>query len=209
MEVYVLPNLNWFGSEDDHATLLSEIFAMNDFDVFELYSNPGQSIRTFSDVDETLADFQVPYSNGTPRATLHLNLWVKGAGPKPGIQEVKLLSEKNDGHSWKERTEANCFVKLYLERYVDGRINYSQTNTPSEARMGAIDGIVTGSDGAKWDVRKANRMSSKLNRLIRKKAVAKIGAIAVLPGADALWKEGASFGHLWSLSKTPELYHAA
>lgn len=208
-EERALPNLHWFGSEDDHATLLSQIFAMNDFVVFELYSEPGQSIRTFSNVDETLAEFQVPHSDGTPKTTLNLNLWVKGAGPNPSIEKVKLLPEKNNGHSWRERSGAGCFVLLYLERYLGGRINYSQTNTPSEARMGAVDGIVTGWDGAKWDVRKANHMSSKLNRLIRKKAVAKVAACPILPGADALWKEGASFGYHWSLAKTPELYAVA
>lgn len=204
-----MPNLHWFGTEDDHAALLSQIFATNDFDVFELYSAPGQSIRTFSNVDETLAEFQLPLSNGTPKTTLHLNLWVKGAGPDPGIEKMELLPEKNNGHSWKERSGAACFVQLYLERFLDGRINHSQTNTPSEARMGAVDGIVTGWDGTRWDVRKANGMSSKLNRLIRKKAVAKVAACPIWPGADALWNEGASFGYHWSQAKTPELYFVA
>lgn len=201
-----MPNLHWFGSEDDHVALLSEIFAMDTFDVFELYSEPSQSIRTFSNVSETLEEFQKPHSNGTPRSTLHLNLWVRGAGPGPRIRKMELLPETNNEHRWRERTGVDCFVTLYLERPVDGRLNQSQTNTPTESRMGAIDGIVTDRDGAKWNVRKANRMSSKLNRLIRNKAVAKVASCPILPDANILWKEGVSFGHHWSSAKTPELY---
>lgn len=201
-----MPNLHWYGSEDDHAVILSEIFALDEFDVFELYLEPGQSIRTFATVDETLAEFQVPHGDGSPRLTLHLNLWVKGAGPQPGIDRVALTPEKNGGHSWRERSGAVGFVQFYLERFVADRLMHSQTNTPSEARMGAVEGIVTSAHGAVWDVGLANRMSGKLNRLIRKKTVAKLAACPVLPGANALWHQGMSFGHQYSNLKTPDIY---
>lgn len=204
-----MPNLHWFGTEDDHAEVLSAIFALDAFEVFELYSRPGQPIRVFSSVDEALEEFQVPHSDGTPKEKLHLNLWVKGSGPKPHIERVELQPQKENGHNWMERSGADGFVRFYLERFVDKGLMYSQTNTPSEARMGAIDGIVTSWDGALLDVRKSNRMSSKLNRLIKKRAVAKIGAMPMLSGANALWDEGVTFGYHWSKTKTPDLRNLA
>lgn len=201
-----MPNLHWYGTEDDHAAVLSDIFALDVFEVFELYSEPGKPIRKFARVDEALELFQAPLLDGTARSTIHLNLWVKGSAPEPGIVRFALNPKKSGGHSWGERSSADGFVKFYLERFVAERLMHSQTNTPSEARMGAVEGIVRGPKGTTLDVRLANRMSSKLNRMIKKRAVAKIAASPILPGADALWRDGVSFDHHWSIAKTPDLY---
>lgn len=201
-----MPNLHWFGTEADHAMVLSEILAFDEVQVFELYSGYGESIQTFSEVDEILAGFQIPYDDGSLPARIDLNLWVNGSGPRPEIERVALNPQECGGHSWRERSGSVGFIQFYLNRVSDERLMYSQTNTVSEARMGAIDGLYTGYDGSIWDIRKANRISSKLNRMIRKNAVAKISASPVLPGAAMLWEEGVDFGYHWSKTKTPDLF---
>lgn len=204
-----MPNLHWFGTESDHALVLSDIFALEEVQVFELYSEPGKCIRTFSDADDVLSLFQAPNDDGSPRTVIHLNLWVYGSGPKPVVERVALNPKKCGGHSWRERSGVVGFVTFYLERLAGGRLMHSQTNTVSEARMGAIDGHYTGHDGVIWDIRRTNRFSSKLNRLIRKRSFAKISSCPILPGAAQLWESGISFGYHWSKANTPDLYKAS
>jgi hypothetical protein len=67
-----LPNLHWFGTEADHAVVLSDVLACDEVQVFELYSDFDKSIRTFSGVDEILAEFQVPHDDGSPVPELNL-----------------------------------------------------------------------------------------------------------------------------------------
>ncbi len=197
-----MPNCHWFGSIDDHAALLHDILAQDEIDIFELYSRPDTPIRIFTNVDDILSEFDIPLSNGTTPSNLHLNLWVRGSGPKPAITRTFL----NGGTSWRERSGALGFVQFYLERAVSGQLKHSQTNTTTAARMGAKDGIFTDEDGAKWDLRQTNRYSSKLNRMIRKRAVAKLGAMSVLPGAAALWQKGERLGRHYSKSQTPDAF---
>lgn len=199
-----MPNLDWFGTEADHASVLSDILGLGEVRIFELYSEFGKPIREFTEVDDVLAEFHVPYDNGTPRNVIHLNLWVNGSGPQPAIERVALNPEKCRGHTWRERSGTLGFVQFYLERFGDDRLMHSQTNTVSEKRVGTIDGVYTEDDGTVWNVRHTNRFSSKLNRLIRKRAVAKISSCPVLPGAAALWEAGAGFGHHWSKAKMPD-----
>ncbi len=195
-----MPNCHWFGSIDDHAVLLQDILQQGEVDIYELGSRSNTPIRIFTNVDDILSEFDVPYDNGALRIQLHLNLWVHGAGPNPALN----LAAPNGGPSRHPHSSTLGYVQFYLERAVSGQLKHSQTNTTTAARMGAKDGIFTDEDGAKWDLRQTNRYSSKLNRMIRKRAVAKLGSISVLPGAAALWHKGERFGHHHSKAQTPD-----
>lgn len=201
-----MPNCHWFGTLDDHKAILSHIIGVGDVDVYELESQPGQNIRVFSTVDDVLAEFDIPHQDGSVRAGVHLNLWVKGSGPKPEIGRLPLTASHNNGASWKERTGTLGFVQFYLQRPIDGMLRHSQTNTASEARMGAEDGFITGHKGESWNVRLTNRYSAKLNRLIRKHAQAKVGAISVLPDAARFWDGGGNFDGHYSKTKNASCY---
>jgi len=201
-----LPNLHWFGTEADHAIILSNILGLDAVQVFELYSQYDTPIRTFTNVDDILAEFQRPHEGGSLRAQIDLNLWVNGAGPKPDIERTRLNPETCGGHRWRERSGSVGFVQLFLARMVDDHLIHCQTNTVSAARMGAVDGLYIGQDGAVWDVGLKNRFSGKLNRMIKKKAVGKVMSSYVLPGAAKLWEQGITFSYHWSKAKTPELY---
>ncbi|MDT0683434.1 hypothetical protein RM543_12115 [Roseicyclus sp. F158] len=180
--------------------------ATEDFQVYELYSEPGKSIRIFTDVDEILAEFEVPHEGGNRRHAIDLNLWVHGSGPRPQTNRFALDPAKSHGHTWRERCGAAGFIQLYLERPVEENLHYCTTNTFSEARLGANDGIRTGRGGEIWNVRHTNRFSGKLNRMIKAKAIAKISSVPVLPGAATLWEEGYCFYNHWSKATTPDAY---
>ncbi|OED46956.1 hypothetical protein AB838_16775 [Rhodobacteraceae bacterium (ex Bugula neritina AB1)] len=191
---------------DDHRTILSEVLGSGDVDVYELESQPNNNVRIFSAVEDILAEFDIPYPGGIPRSGIHLNLWVKGSGSEPDIGRTPMNSSRNNGVLWKERTGSLGFVTFYLERPVEGMLRHSQTNTVSEARIGAEDGIVTDHRGNCWNVRLTNRYSAKLNRIIRKQAVAKIGAMSVLPGAARFWHDGGNFDGHYSNTKNASYY---
>ncbi|WP_122072237.1 hypothetical protein [Pseudophaeobacter sp. EL27] len=201
-----MPNCHWFGTLEDHTAILSEIIGAGEVDVYELASQPGQNVRAFSNVEDVLAEFDVPHQDGSARSHVFLNLWVKGSGPNPEIERRPLDPSQNNGTSWKERTGTMGFVDFVLERPSDGRLRHSQTNTVSETRMGAEDGIFTDHKGESWDVRLTNRYSARLNRLIRKHAVAKVASMSVLPGAAQFWEEGGDFDGHYSKVKNAAYY---
>ncbi len=200
-----MPNLHWFGTEIDNKNILSDVLLMPEIQIFELSSPMGENIRTFDTTEQIIAEFQKPYENGEDRRALNLNFWVIGSGPKPTIERVSLNPESCNGHTWRERSGAVGFVQFYIERQSGRKLMHSRTNTVSEARMGAVEGHHTGHDGVIWNVQIANRASNKINRLIRKKAVAKIGSMVVLPDAARFWETGGCLGYC-SKSLNPERY---
>lgn len=201
-----MPNLNWYGTETDHFDVLTEIIESGEVTVYEHYSRPDHSIRTFNSAAEILAEFDIPYDNGAPRVELSLNLWVHGAGPAPEIVRIALNPQQYSNATWRERSGTMGFIQFHLCRPVDGKLMESRTNTVSEARMGATGGIFIDHNGNEWDVRKANRLSSRINRDIKKRAVAKIGAAVVLPGAAAMWEAGEQLGYHYSKTLNPQMY---
>ena len=202
-----MPNCHWFGTRNDHAFLLERIFAQQNVDVYELYSRPNHRIRKFTTIDEILDEFNIPYEGGEGRTTLNLMLWVQGAGPEIGIERFALDPAYCNGATWREHVGPMGCVNFYLKRPANQMLDYSETNTLSTARMGAVDGIFTGYNGEIWDMRLTISYSRWLNRQIRKFSVAKLGAISVLPEAAHLWKEGYTFYH-WNVNANPEYYRA-
>ena len=108
-----MPNCHWFGTLDDHRTILSEALGGGEVDVYELESQPNNNVRIFSTVEDILAEFDIPYPGGNLRSGIHLNLWVKGSGPEPDIGRKPMNSNHNNGALWKERTGTLGFVTLH------------------------------------------------------------------------------------------------
>ncbi|MBS2030174.1 MAG: hypothetical protein JST54_19885 [Deltaproteobacteria bacterium] len=86
-------------------------------------------------------------------------------------------------------------MQLYLETARKGRLESSHTNHNSAARADKWAPIYPElKQPAARDFQRINAFSSRLNREIRKRAVAKVSTRVVPPGALALCKKGIQLG---------------
>lgn len=204
-EETALPSCLWFGTAADHRDLLDEVFDWNIFDVYENTSQTNHPLRQFQSSDAVLDEFSRSYPNGELRSAVYLQLRVRDAGPALTVSKTSVTSGPSVGSVIEHAGIDGC-LQFHLKVHLQGhRLEYSNTGTPSDARMGADRGLVRGQNGAVWDIGLCNRVSATLNRRIRKRAIGKLNSVSVLPGAKALWLSGETL-YLWSRASTPEAY---
>ena len=186
-----MPNCDFYATREDHEGLLSWLFAEATSQVYELASDPGQSLKRFELPREVLQQFDRNYPNGKKWCEVHLQLYVIGAGPTFKPQRVRLNPAHCDGASFRYEAEGWGLVQLYLVTATAGGLDASHTNHNSAARAQtwAPEYPKLG-DPSKWDFKRITGFSSRLNRQIRKQGVGKIKGRVVLPGAMKLWKSG-------------------
>jgi len=87
-------------------------------------------------------------------------------------------------------------VTLYLGGYNQtGSLEISQTDHFSQKAAEAWAPVRTdATDVDSWDFKRITSFSSRLNREIKKRSVAKLGGIGILPGAQKLRESGVT---LW------------
>ena len=192
-----MPHCAWFGTRDDHAVLLRDIFAWGAIEVYELNSRINEPLRQFLCPEDVMAQFDRPYSGGALAMDCSLNLFVKGAGP--GVQVIRNPHASSSGaRGWHDSTDTIGCIDMALRLpQPDVGPGYSATNTVTETRIGAVDGVVTDPKGQGWDIRMINKASAALNRMIRKRSVARLNSVCVHPGALALWDAGAPVFRPW------------
>ena len=183
-----MPNCDFFATPDDHKGILEWLFAEGTCHVHELASAFGERLTRFESVDEVMARFH------RTRA-VYLQLEVLGAGPKFRARRIKLDPKRCGGATFRYEAEGWGLVQLYLENARRGRLDLSHTNHNSATRAGVWSPTVPelGSPAA-WDFKRINAFSARLNREIRKRAVAKVWTRVVLPGALEQWKRGVQLG---------------
>lgn len=190
-----MPNCDFYATPDDHASLLTWLFAEGTCEVYESYSEFERPLRRFSSPDEVLALFERRHpSTDEKTRSVHLQLYVLGAGPRFSPCRVSLNPEHCDGATFRYRAEGWGLVQLYLESLWRGRLENSHTNHFSQKAAGAWTPVVpeASSEPNAWDFKRIHSFSSRLNREIRKRAVGKIGSRPVLPGALECWEGGVS-----------------
>ena len=77
-----MPNLDFYATPTDHEQLLNWLFAERTCRVYELESEFHKPLKQFSTAKEVLSEFDRVYSNGKRWHTVHLQLYVIGAGPR-------------------------------------------------------------------------------------------------------------------------------
>lgn len=192
-----MPNCDFYATPEDHEGLLAWLLAEGACEVHELGSDFGQPLRRFRSAGEVLAQFERRYPNGRKWRALHLQLYVLGAGPPFVPRRVSLDPQACDGATFRYTAEGWGLVQLYLSALPEGdtRLEDSHTNHNTLKRAQTWSSTVPelGDVGA-WDFGKITAFSSRLNREIRKRGVAKIGSRAILPGALKLWNAGVAMG---------------
>jgi hypothetical protein len=195
-----MPNCDFYATEQDHSQLLNWLFAEDTCRVFELSSQFEAQLKEFHSTEEVLGEFDQVYTNGTPWHTVHLQLYVVGAGPSFVPRCVELDPEKCDGATYRYAAEGWGLVQLYLSRAALTGLSSSHTNhftATGAGKWAPLDLEKPSAD--EWDFKKITAFSARLNRQIKKLSVARIGSRPVLPGALDLWNEGVPllpFNHL-------------
>ena len=192
-----MPNCDFYATKEDHEGLLSWLFAEETCDVYEHASDFEQTLKCFRSAAEVLAQFERSYPNGRRWHAVHLQLYVRGAGPIFVPRRVALDPRACGGATFRYNADGWGLVQFYLGSASAGdvRLEDSHTNHNSLKRAQAWSGTVEGLDAVEaWDFERITSFSSRLNREIRKRGVAKIGSRAVLPGALKLWEIGVAMG---------------
>jgi hypothetical protein len=190
-----MPNCDFYATPTDHRILLDWIFNEQTCQIYELASDWEQPLRIFTTTDQVLSQFERSYFTGKKWTSVHLQLYVLGAGPKFEPRRVVLNPDACDGATFRYGADGWGLVQLYLQSVRDGRLDNSHTNHNSQKRAetwaSTIDEL---GDPARWDFARINSFSARLNRQIKKQSVAKLGSRSVLPGALKLWDAGVALG---------------
>jgi hypothetical protein len=186
-----MPNCDFYATIEDHEDILSWLFSEETCDVFELGSGFEQPLKQFRTANDVLCEFDRHYPNGEKWKTVHLQLYVKGAGPKFTPRRVALNPKFCDGSTFRYAAEGWGLVQLYLSSESADGLENSHTNHNSKKRAETWAPTYRDlSDPSSWDFDRISSFSSRLNRQIRKRAIGKLGSRPVLPGAMKLWQSG-------------------
>ena len=192
-----MPNCDFYATREDHEGLLAWLFAEGTCEVHELASDFGQPLRQFRSPAEVLAQFDRTYAGGRRWRAVHLQLYVLGAGPPFVPRRVALDPEACDGATFRYGADGWGLVQLYLGTAAEGdaRLEDSHTNHNTLKRAQAWSGTLPDQGPTEaWDFRRITAFSSRLNRQIRARGVARLGSRSVLPGALRLWEAGVALG---------------
>jgi hypothetical protein len=189
-----MPNCDFYATPQDHQGLLTWLFEEKTCHVYELSSMVEQPLRRFASVQRVLELFEERYTTGERMRTVHLQLHVLGASPLFLPNRVALNPKTCDGATFRYVAEGWGLVQLYLGTICRGELLNSHTNHFSQKSAGSWVGVreQTAKVG-EWDFKRITSFSSRLNREIKRRSVARLGSRAVLPGALALWEAGMNF----------------
>ncbi len=193
-----MPNCDFYATPEDHAGLLAWLFAEGTCEVYELSSRLEQPLRRFASSDDVLALFEECYPDGGKVTSVHLQLYVLGAGPPFVPTRIALNAKYCDGATFRYDANGWGLVQLYLEAVGRGELRNSHTNHFSQKGARGWEPVVQDAGYAvdTWDFKRITAFSSRLNRQIRKQAVGKIGSRPVLPGAIRCWEAGVPLPYL-------------
>jgi hypothetical protein len=169
----VVPNLDFYAVDDDRRHVLSAVYGLGNFRVFEAYAEPGKPLREFHSVD------QVPVVPHGP----HLMLHVVDAGVEPIVDRV----DPNRASGLLQCEGWGLIQLLFGGFFQQRELRWSHTNhdTIKRAEKLASHYPEFGSPRA-CDWAAVARASSRLNRAIGTLAVDKIGSHPVLAAAAQL-----------------------
>ena len=189
-----MPNCNFYATTDDHTVLLTWLFNEGTCEIYELSSALEQPLRRFSSPKEVLTLFDERYPTGNKVRSIHLQLYVLGAGPQFVPRRVSLDPKACGGATFRYAAEGWGLVQLYLGTVWQGELQISRTNHNSQKRAEAWALVNEQESGvSEWDFKRITSFSSRLNRQIRKMSSGKISSCPVLPGALTLWESGMNF----------------
>jgi hypothetical protein len=169
-----VPNLDFYAAGDDKTAVLSAVFELGLFRVLEACSEPDRTLREFH------AATEVPRGPGGRL----LELYVPGSGPEPVDTRIDLKPGALGDATFRYRCDGWGLIQLHFGVFSNQQLAWSHTNHNTEKRASAWARTVQRlGDPAEWDWAAVTSASGRLNRVIRRMAVSKIGSHPVLPQA--------------------------
>ena len=184
-----MPNCDFYGLREDQEDLIDFLLSGTDCSIHQMHSELGQRPRVFTSVDEVLDDYDAA------TGLLLLNLYSPSMGGEFIIRRIDLNvrrfgigAHRYEAHGWGA-------IQFYLGKIHEGRLQCSHTNHNTEKRAQNRAAVYRhlGSPDS-WNWRVVRQISSRINRYIRKLAVAKEGSSSILPSANAWLREGGQLG---------------
>lgn len=181
-----MPNCDFYATQEDHESLLTWLFAEETCHIYELASDFERPLKRFTSASEVLAQFDREYTTGKKWHTVHLQLYVLGAGPAFTPRRIKLNPAACNGATFRYNADGWGLVQLYLHSVSQKDLESSHTNHNTQLR--AEKWAPYNTDESKtpveaWDFKKITAFSSRLNREIKKRSVATLNGRAVLASA--------------------------
>lgn len=175
-----MPNLDFYAVDHDRTSVLDAVFELGLFRVFEAFSEPDCELREFKAARQILVG----------ERAVDLMLYADASGPEPSVHRIDLRPGALGDATVRYQSQGWGLIQLYFGGLFKGEVlRWSHTNHNTEKRAAKwLDTLPELGDPAAWDWPTVTRASSKLNRVIRAMAVAKVGSHPVLPEAAELMK---------------------
>lgn len=178
-----MPNCDFYAIDKDLSDVLSFVFDELEVRVFELSSGYDRELREFNSISELYESYRIGECKGNT-SSVNLQLWPTTALGEIKINRITLNSKSCNGAEFRHQISGWGLIQLYLGGKSKSGIVHSHTNHNSEKR--ALKWSSSSEDqGAvsSWIWEEVNRVSSKLNRHIKKLAVSNINSRPVMPNA--------------------------
>jgi len=187
-----MPNCDFYALRNDHAEVLRFILKETDCQIYEKDSAPWTEIRQFHEVDEILA----AYDDGLGQNKLLLNLYSPSMGGEFKFRRISLDQNMFGEGAFRYEAHGWGAIQLYLGSVHKDRLFSSHTNHNSEKRAALwVDAIHYLGRPETWNWKEVTRISSCINRFIRKVAIEKRGSMPILPAAFQWLNAGGELGY--------------
>lgn len=188
-----MPNLDFYAGKNDLEAVLTFVFEGLDCRVFESYSAYDSELIEFESPNQLRSRKDFGFCSRLTQST-RLQLWPVKSSENVRIRKIQFDPMKVKGATYRHCLEGWGLIQLYLGGLNEMGVVHSHTNHNSKKRALRWSDTLRQRLGDPgdwgWDVVEAQ--SRKLNRHIRKLAVAKLGSRPVLPHAQQLVESGAS-----------------
>ena len=178
-----MASLDYYALKDDIREVVGFVLGETDCRIFESYSEYDSELREFRTFDELAEAFDLGNDqHGHGHAAL-LKLWSPTVMPKMDIERITL---KLPDHSFRYCVSGVGLIQFYFSGAHNGGITESHYGHWSE--KGAMQRGVGNVAAVNWA--ELSKVSGRIQRHIRKLAVAKIRARPVLPAAFKALQSG-------------------
>ena len=170
-----MPSLTFYAVDEDWLAVVEAVFDLGLFRVFQATSEPDRELREFHTAEEAVSSRQAG----------QLMAFVVGAGPDPQARRIDFRPGRPGEATFRYTCEGWGLVQLsYGGPFGPRELHWSHTNHNTRKRAAAWAEVIPRlGDPADWNWPTVTSASGKLNRVIRRMAVSKIGSHPVLPHA--------------------------